>query len=200
MIRATRAAALAAAVVAAAVVLSPVSAYPSAHEAAASSGTPRAAAPSGTPRAAASSGTPRAPGSGPMILAVNSRGTAQNESSDPARTKFTFPMYDLATGEEIGTITDDVGGTPVPGVVDVITTYRFTDGEIVNHMPVSIAQDSQKPGWIVVGNRPEGNTIVKATGAYEGRTGKVRLSGVDDITKFPDEIYQDDFWIIELDG
>lgn len=174
MIRATRAAALAAAVAAAAVVLTPVSAYPSADEAAASSG--------------------------PMILAVNSKGTAQNESTDPMRTKFTFPMYDLATGEELGTITDDIGNTPTPGVVDVITTYRFDDGEIVNHMLVSIAQDSQKPGWIVVGNRPEENSIVEATGAYAGRTGKVRLSGVDDITKFPNEVYQDDFWIIELDG
>ena len=172
MIRATRALVLGAAVVAVAVLLSPVAAYPD-HDAAASGG---------------------------KILAVNSKGTAQNESTDPMRTRFTFPMYSLATGEEIGTITDDIGNTPVPGVVDVITTYRFADGEIVNHMPVSIAQDSQKPGWIVVGNRPEGNSIVKATGAYEGRTGRVHLSGVDDITKFPNEVYQDDFWIIELDG
>jgi hypothetical protein len=133
------------------------------------------------------------------ILAVNSKGTAKNESKDNNRTVYTFPMYDLATGAEIGTITDDVGPTPVPGVVDVITTYRFQNGsEIAGHMPVSISQDSQKPGWIVVGNRPEKDTIVKATGDYAGRTGRVRLSGVDDVRKFPGEIYQDDFWIIEL--
>jgi hypothetical protein len=133
------------------------------------------------------------------VIAVNSKGTANNESKDQSRTVYTFPMYSLATGAEIGTITDDVGLTSTPGVVDVITTYRFKDGEIVNHMPVSISQDSQKAGWVVVGNRPEGNTIIKATGAYAGRTGRVRLSGVDDLNKFPAQIYQDDFWVIELD-
>jgi hypothetical protein len=132
------------------------------------------------------------------MIAVNSKGTANNESKDQNRTVYTFPMYSLATGAQIGTITDDVGLTSTPGVVDVITTYRFKDGEIVNHMPVSISQDSQKPGWVVVGNRPEGNTIVKATGAYAGRTGRVRLSGVDDLNKFPGQVYQDDFWVIEL--
>ena len=132
------------------------------------------------------------------IIAVNSKGTAQNESKNQNRTVYTFPMYSLATGAEIGTITDDVGLTPMPGVVDVITTYRFKDGELVNHMPVSISQDAQKPGWVVVGDRPQGNTIVKASGAYAGRTGKVRLSGVDDLNKFPGQLYQDDFWVIEL--
>jgi hypothetical protein len=142
--------------------------------------------------------TSSAAGESVDMIAVNSKGTAQNESKDQSRTVYTFPMYSLATGAEIGTITDDVGLTPTPGVVDVITTYRFKDGEIVNHMPVSISQDSQKPGWVVVGDRPEGNSIIKATGAYAGRTGKVRLSGVDDLNKFPGEIYQDDFWVIEL--
>lgn len=130
---------------------------------------------------------------------VNSQGTAPNESKDPNRTAYTFPMYVLATGEQIGTITDDVGLTPVPGVVDVITTFRFPDGDIVTQSNVSISQDAQKPGWIVVGGRPESDTIVDATGAYAGRTGKVTVSGVDDLRKFPGELYQDDYWVIELD-
>ncbi|HLF41625.1 MAG TPA: hypothetical protein VI854_09160 [Acidimicrobiia bacterium] len=182
MIRTIRTLALGGAVIAAAVVLSPVAA-PAGD-----------ASPSPGIQAAESSAA-----SSVEVISVNSRGTANNESKDSNRTVYTFPMYSLATGEEIGTITDDVGLTPVPGVVDVIATFRFADGEIVNHMPVSISQDSQKPGWIVVGNRPEGNTISKATGAYEGRTGKVRLSGVDDVNRFPATIFQDDFWIIELD-
>jgi hypothetical protein len=169
MLRSNRVLALAGAAVAAAVLLSPVSA---------------------TTSSAASEPVD--------MIAVNSKGTAQNASKDPNRTVYTFPMYSLATGAEIGTITDDVGLTTTPGVVDVITTYRFKDGEIVNHMPVSLSQDSQKAGWVVVGNRPLGNTLVKTTGAYAGRTGKVRLSGVDDLNKFPGEIYQDDFWVIEL--
>ncbi len=131
-------------------------------------------------------------------IIVNSKGVAQNESKDSNRTVYTFPMYALGTGEEIGTITDDVGLTPVPGVVDVITTFRFADGEIVTHAMVSISQDAQKPGWIVVGARPEKDTITKATGAYASRTGRVAVSGVNNVQKFPGEIYQDDFWVIEL--
>jgi hypothetical protein len=105
-------------------------------------------------------------------------------------------MIELATGKVIGEVIDDVGG--MCPIFDVITTFKFDDGEIVNHMPVSISQDSQKPGWVVVGDRPQSDTIIKATGAYAGRRGRVRLSGVDDLNKFPGQIYQDDFWVIEL--
>lgn len=131
-------------------------------------------------------------------IIVNSKGTAQNSSQDPNRTAYEFPMYSLATGEEIGTILDDVGLTPVPGVVDVITTFTFADGKIVSHAPVSISQDAQKPGWIVIGARPDKDTIIEATEAYEGRTGRVAVSGVNNVQKFPGELYQDDFWVIEL--
>lgn len=131
-------------------------------------------------------------------LPVNSRGITHPEQKGD-RTILNFPMISLSTGEVIGTIIDDVGAI-VPGVLfDVITTYTFADGELVNHMTVSSAPDAQRPGWIIVGNRPDTNTIVKATGVFAGRTGKVRLSGTNDLRKFPEELYQDDFWVIELD-
>ena len=40
----------------------------------------------------------------------------------------------------------------------------------------------------------------KATGDFAGRTGRVDLSGTNDLTKFAaGELYQDAFWIIKLD-
>ena len=104
----------------------------------------------------------------------------------------------MATGKVIGTIVDDIKA-PIPGLLfDVTTSFKFADGELVNHMLVSSAPDVQRPGWIIVGNRPTNNSINSATGVFAGRTGKIRLSGTNDLTKFPNEVYQDDFWVIEL--
>ena len=130
-------------------------------------------------------------------LPVTSRGKAKPEMVDD-RVILTFPMIELATGEVIGTIVDDIK-SPVPGILfDVTTSFIFEDGKLVNHMLVSSAPDVQRPGWIIVGNRPTSNSIIEASGAFEGRTGKIRLSGTNDLTKFPNEVYQDDFWVIEL--
>ncbi len=131
-------------------------------------------------------------------LPVNSRGKAKPEMKDD-RTILTFPMIELATGEVIGTIIDDIKA-PIPGILfDVTTSFIFNDGgKLVNHMLVSSAPDVQRPGWIIVGNRPTENSIIEASGAFAGRTGKIRLSGTNDLTKFPNEVYQDDFWVIEL--
>ena len=133
-------------------------------------------------------------------MPVNSRGTSKVEMKDD-RAILTFPMYELATGNVIGTIVDDIK-SPVPGFLfDVTTYFKFNDAqnsELVSHGLVSSAPDVQKPGWIIVGNRPMTDSIISATGAFAGRTGRIRLSGVNDLTKFPDEVYQDDFWVIEL--
>ncbi|MGH8992905.1 MAG: hypothetical protein ACRDZ7_15455 [Acidimicrobiia bacterium] len=130
-------------------------------------------------------------------MAVNSRGKTVPENKDN-RTILTFPMYNLATGEEIGTIIDDVQPNG-PGTFDVFTTFIWPDGELTSHATVSAAQDPQKPGWIIVGKRAEGkNTITNATGVFAGRSGHVDISGTNDLTKFPAELYQDDFWVIKL--
>lgn len=131
-------------------------------------------------------------------LPMNSRGRVKPVMKDD-RTILTFPMIELATGNVVGTIVDDIKA-PIPGILfDVTTYFKFADGELVNHMLVSSAPDVQRPGWIIVGNRPDKNSIIEASGVFEGRTGKIRLSGTNDLTKFPNEVYQDDFWIIELD-
>jgi hypothetical protein len=130
-------------------------------------------------------------------LPVNSRGKTKPEFKDD-RVILTFPMYELATGKVIGTVVDDIK-SPIPGFLfDVTTYFKFADGELTNHMLVSSAPDVQRPGWIIVGNRPTANSLTNATGSFARRTGKIRLSGVNDLTKFPNEVYQDDFWVIEL--
>jgi hypothetical protein len=41
--------------------------------------------------------------------------------------------------------------------------------------------------------------VVEATGVFAGRTGRVDLSGTNDMTKFAaGEVFQDNFWIIKL--
>ena len=130
-------------------------------------------------------------------MAVNSRGTTVPENKDN-RTILTFPMFNLATGEKIGTIIDDVQPNG-PGTFDVVTTFIWPDGELTSHATVSAAQDPQKPGWIIVGKRSSTNdTIVRATGVFEGRSGMVDISGTNDLSRFPAEVYQDDYWVIRL--
>jgi hypothetical protein len=187
MIRSIRVLALGAAVVVAGVLLSPISPV-------------RAGAPA---QAAVTSSLDRfvamETGSGKTVdyIPVNSRGVTNPEQQPGGPVILKFPMISLATGEVIGEIVDEVGG--MCPVFDVVTKFKFSDGEIVNHMPVSCAPDAQREGWIIVGNRPDNNSIIKTTGVFEGRTGKIRLSGTNDLRKFPEELYQDDFWVIELD-
>jgi len=114
------------------------------------------------------------------------------------RSTVTWPMYSLTTGQVIGTFTNDFQNKG-PGTVDSITTYQFADGKLVSHVQVSVAPDPAKPGWILVGARPDGDSIVEATGVFAGRTGRVDLSGTNDLTKFGGgELYQDAFWVIKL--
>ena len=142
------------------------------------------------------------PGQPSEIIAVNTRGTAKNESTDPSRVRYTFPLYSLTTGERLGTGVDDatcVSATPPPcAVVDDITTFHLPQGDIVSHALVAVSPDSLRSGFILVGSRPASDTIEKATGVYSGRTGRVRLSGGDDMRQFPGTLIQDDFWVIEL--
>jgi hypothetical protein len=142
-----------------------------------------------------------------QYMPVRTMGSAKNESSDPLRQKFTFPLYSMVDGSLVGNATDDLACSqtvPPPCVVfDAVTTFRFTQGTfplgtIVNHAQVSVAPDAQRPGFIINGSRATGNTIQSATGAYAGRTGTIIISGANDAKNFPNELTQDDFWLIAL--
>jgi hypothetical protein len=140
---------------------------------------------------------------GSKFLALNTRGTAKNISTDPMRTVFEFDVFSLATGERVGHANDSVfcsTKTPPPcQVFDAVTTFHLPDGTLTNHAQVSVVPDPQRPGFFLVASRPEGNSIVGATGVYAGRTGKVRLTGLDDGSRYPAELGVDDTWIFELD-
>jgi hypothetical protein len=186
MIRSIRVLAIGTAVVAAGILLSPVSPVQTGAPA-------QAAVTSSLDRFVAM----ETEGGGTIdYMPVNSRGKTTPEFKGD-RVILKFPMIELATGKVIGEIVDDVGG--MCPIFDVITTFKFSDGEIVNHMPVSCAGDAQRGGWIIVGNRPENNSIIKTSGVFDGRVGKIRLSGTNDVSRFPQELYQDDFWVIELE-
>ena len=114
------------------------------------------------------------------------------------RSTVTWPMYSLATGEVIGTFINDFQANG-PGTVDAITSFVFADGKLVSHVKVSVAPDPAKPGWILVNARPDADSVVEATGVFVGRTGRVDMSGTNDLTKFAaGELFQDAFWIIKL--
>jgi|SRR5581483_3858132 len=143
-----------------------------------------------------------APHSGAELLAVNSRGTATNQSTDPNRKVFTFELYSLADGARIGSAVDDVACSstkpPPCAVVDARTTFHLPDGDIVNHADVSVAPDPQNTGWVIVSARGE-KSIVGGSGRYRDRTGSVRVHGTNDLRRFPEQMTQDDFWLIQLD-
>jgi hypothetical protein len=134
---------------------------------------------------------------------LNFRGTAQREPTQPDHFQYSNPIYWLATGEKIGTATHHVFFTERAGVLDHTMTFHFADGDLVAHQPESFAQDTQYPpgAMLLIGIHPQGKTIDpnRSTGAYKGRTGKLRMAGWHDTSKFPPEVKFDDFYWIDLD-
>ena len=137
------------------------------------------------------------------FMALNSRGTAPNTSTDSMRTVYEFDLFSLATGERIGTATDDVfcsTTTPPPcQVFDAKTTFHLPDGEFTNHAQVTVVPDPQRPGWFLVASLPSSKGIIDGTGAYAGRTGTVKLTGVNEGSSYPAELTVDDRWVIDFD-
>ncbi|MGH9035431.1 MAG: hypothetical protein ACRD0O_06675, partial [Acidimicrobiia bacterium] len=123
------------------------------------------------------------------FMALNSRGTAPNTSADSMRTVYEFDLFSLATGERVGTATDDIfcsTTTPPPcQVFDARTTFRLPDGEFTNHAQVTVVPDPQRPGWFLVASLPASKGVIGGTGAYEGRTGTVKLTGVNEGSSYP---------------
>jgi hypothetical protein len=138
------------------------------------------------------------------FMALNSRGTAPNRSQDSMRTVYDFDLYSLATGERIGIATDDIfcsTTTPPPcQVFDAKTTFHLPDGEFTNHAQVTVVPDPQRPGWFLVASLPSSKGIISGTGAYAGRTGTVKLTGVNEGSKYPSELTVDDRWVIQFDS
>jgi hypothetical protein len=136
------------------------------------------------------------------MLNFNLRGMAEREdTSQPDRFQYTTDLYSLVTGERIGAATHSVVPTGPPFVFDVIDTFRLPDGDVVSHHRGSAVPDPDHPGFFLIGIHPEEKTIIpeRGTGAYAGRTGRLRMSGYHDARKFPEQVGFDSFFFIELD-
>jgi len=134
---------------------------------------------------------------------LNFRGRAEREQSAPDHFQYSNPIYSLATGAKVGTATHHVFFIEKPLVLDHTMTFHFSDGDLVSHQLESIGQDPQYPpgAMFLIAIHPEGKTIdpARSTGAYAGRTGKLRMNGWHNTAKFPAEATFDDFYWIDLD-
>jgi hypothetical protein len=151
------------------------------------------------PRAAGSSAG-AAEGTSADTIAVNFRGTGEREASPPNRFVWSTDLYSVPGQQKVGTATHDIEFIG-PFMADHVITFHFPDGELVSHETGSFAPDSAHGGFVHVGIHPEGNTIVteRGTGAYAGRTGRLRMSGWHDVKAFPERVGFDDFYLIQLD-
>lgn len=137
----------------------------------------------------------------PGIMPLHVRGTAKNELTSPPNFVYTADVYSLASGEYLGVAVNKLtcSTSPPPCLVaDLVTTYRLPLGDIVSRVRVSVVPDPQRSGFALTGARPGADTIVSGTEAFEGRTGRVRISGLDDLTQFPMEVTFDSFHVIEI--
>ena len=139
---------------------------------------------------------PSATTDGSKVIIVNGRGTGKVDgSSEPGRTKFEVPLYDVATGEEVGRSTHNFICNG-PGYCEDIDTYYIGDSSLRTKALVSAQPDTQRgPGHFVVGTHPA-LAPLDGTGIFAGKTGTVRVSGFADGSKMPQEFTLDEIYVI----
>jgi hypothetical protein len=135
-------------------------------------------------------------------IAVRFAGRLTNQSTDPRHLTWGGELRSLASGEVVGTLSHDItclGAVGLPCVVfEATDTFSFPNGTIVNRDLESAAPDPAHPGFFLIGIHPDGKSIVSATGAFAGRTGRAHMSARHDGREAPTVTF-DDFWLIELD-
>jgi hypothetical protein len=139
---------------------------------------------------------------GKKIIVVNGFGTGRDENPDPMAFDITVPLVSLATGRLVGRVRHEprCATDSVPCLVlDDQDTYDLGDGTIVTRSKVSLSPDPAQPHILLSSGRPPEKNIVKATGAYTGRTGRVRVSGIVDVARFPSEFTIDEIYVTVLD-
>ncbi len=140
----------------------------------------------------------------PEVIALHVRGMADSEPTAPGRVAYTVNVFSVTTGERLGSLHDELTCSttaPPPCLVfDVVTTLRLADGEIVNHAQWSGVPDPQRPGFLLVGTRPDAKTAEGMTGVYAGRAARWAGSGTVDVRRFPARFGYDIFSIVTLHG
>ena len=133
------------------------------------------------------------------LLFLNVRGTANRQAGTaPERFAYVLDVYD-STNKKIGTVTHDAAFTSA-STAEIISTFNLPNGVLVNRAIEAFGPDTSRQNQFLTGIHPEGETILgdKGTGAYAGRTGRLRMSGWHETSKFPDTLGTNDFYAIEL--
>jgi hypothetical protein len=131
-------------------------------------------------------------------LALQFRGTGNQEPAEQGRFQWATDLYSLVTGEKVGTGTNNAD-LRAP-IMDHLMTFHLPDGDLVAHSKETVTPDPQHPGFYLAGIHQDNNVVPESgTGAYAGRTGKVTMSGWHDGNKLPEQATFNDFYLIELD-
>ncbi|HET9771615.1 MAG TPA: hypothetical protein VFS16_12060 [Acidimicrobiia bacterium] len=147
----------------------------------------------------AADGGPLLSPDGKLYLQV--RGTADREAGGPPdRFVYVLDVYDMAN-RKVGKVRHDVKFTS-PSTLDLVSTFSLPDGELVNHGVEAIGPDASKQGFYLIGVHSDTDTVQggKSTGAYAGRTGRLRMSGWHDANKFPQTVTLNDFYEITFNS
>ncbi len=130
-------------------------------------------------------------------LFLQVRGTVDRKGgSAPERFVYEPDVYDM-TNQKIGTLTHDVMFTS-PNTFDVVSMFHLPDGDLANHAMEAFGPDGTKQNLFLIGIHADKDTLQpdKSTGAYSGRSGRLRMSGWHDGGKFPQTVTFSDFYEI----
>ena len=134
------------------------------------------------------------PPSDATVIIFAGRGTGRNVSTDPTRTRFEVPLFDVSTGEQIGRSTHNFSCNGALTCEDT-DTYHLPQGTVVKTSDVSIAPHTQRPGTVTTATHPVAHQL-GGTGEFADRTGMIRLHGFADISQFPRAITLDEIYIL----
>jgi hypothetical protein len=137
------------------------------------------------------------------VIALRFAGRYPTRTIDSSRDSWTGDIVSLATSDVVGTLNHEItchGATSFPCVMFQSTdTFTLPGGTITSRSTESVAPVAAMPGFFHVGIYPESNSIISATGAFEGRTGRAILQARHDGREYPGHVTFEDFWVIELD-
>ena len=134
-----------------------------------------------------------------QTLFLQVRGTTDRQpGTPPDEFVYILDVYDMRN-QKVGAVTHILRLTSAT-TGDLTSTFDLPDGSLVNRVEEVFAPDSTRPGFYLIGIHPAHDTLQgdKGSGAYAGRTGRVRMSGWHDATRFPHTVALDDFWEIRL--
>jgi hypothetical protein len=134
------------------------------------------------------------PGAKVYIWVTHGRG--QNTSKETGRTQFETPLYDAVSGDEVGMSKHNFVCDGFLSCED-IDTYILPEGTLTKKARVSFNQDGERPGWVLVGAAPDVGPL-EGTGAFEGKTGSVRVGGWANTSELPDAMTLNEFYIVTI--